>query len=149
MERQTKLAVVSTLGSVMPLYILLSYYSYGLQSAVREWTGARDFLAAHRDWIPVYDAAEATILASISILIASSIFLLIAQSFALDRLLRGWLAALPVLATGSALGRYLHNPSSPMPGLVVVMLTIFSSASISIFVAFRQRLKTDLSAPPD
>jgi hypothetical protein len=136
-KRQTLLAASTTLGAVVPIYVMVGYFTIGLQKAVRDFAGIRHFLSAHPAWIPVYDVAEATVLAAFSVLLGSAIFLSIAKRPGVRRLLRGSLAALPLVVVGSALGRYLNNPSDPMPGLLVVTLTILLSAGISMFVAVR------------
>jgi hypothetical protein len=129
MNKQTKLAIVAALGAVMPFYILISYYSAGLQSAIRRALG----IGASAG----YDTVEAIVLASIAIVMATGMFLFMSKIFSGPRLLRGFLAGLAVIIPGSALGRFLHSPTDPAAGLLVVMLTIFVGAGLAMFVSLR------------
>jgi hypothetical protein len=129
MNKQTKLAIVATLGAVMPFYILISYYSVGVQRAIRQAFGVRQSAG--------YDTAEAVVLASIAILMATSMFLFMSKIFSGAGLLRGFLAGLAVVIPGSALGRMLHSPTDPAAGLIVVMMTIFIGAGVAMFGGLR------------
>ena len=129
MNRQTKLAIVAALGAVMPFYILISYYSVGVQSAIRRALGVGVSAG--------YDTAEAVVLASIAIVMATSMFLFMSKIFSGAGLLRGFLAGLVVIIPGSALGRMLHSPTDPAAGLLVVMLTIFSGCGVAMLAGLR------------
>jgi hypothetical protein len=116
---------------------MVSYFTIGLQKAIRDFAGIRQFLEAHPAWGPVYDVAEASVLAAFSVLLGAAIFLSMARRPNARRLFLGCLAALPAVIGGSALGRYLNDPADPMPGLLVVTVTILASAGIAMFVAVR------------